>query len=148
MRYRGYKIKGIPMLITIIITFIFFFVVFTYFGIEINNNVIIAILLIGIISGLFVTMWQKGKIHQGHFSIITGIIAIAVGVTFLYGIASFNYLDEEGQITTHEKLWDLTPQESGVFVLLVIVGIFSLIGGSKQALANQWSWGWSRSKGR
>lgn len=102
--------------------------------------------MIGAISGGFVIMWSKGHIHQGHFSIIVGLIAIAVGVTFLYGIASFNYIDDTGSIVSHEKLWTLSPQESGVFVLLVIIGILSLVGGSKEALRNQWSWGWSRKK--
>ena len=144
MRIRGYKIKGVPFFITMIITLIFFYVVFTHFEIEINTNVILAILLIGVIAGGFVSMWQKGILHQGHFSIVVGILAISVGVIFLYGIASFNFVDEFGDIVSHEKLWTLKPQESGVFVLLVIVGIFSLIGGVKQALANQYQWGLKR----
>ncbi len=144
MRVRGYKIKGVPFFITLIITVIFFYVTFSYFEIEINTNVILATILIGAIAGGFVSMWQKGILHQGHFSIVVGLLAISVGVIFLYGIASFNYLDEFGQIVSHEKLWTLKPQESGVFVLLVIIGIFSFIGGVKQALANQYQWGLKR----
>lgn len=144
MRIKGYKIRGIPFLITLIITIIFFVVVFSFFGIEITNNIFLAILLLGAISGGFVSMWVRGMLHQGHFSIVVGVLAIAVGVTFLYGVGSFSYLDDNGEIQKHEELWKLTPQQSGVFILVVIAGIFSLIGGIKQAMANQWSWGWSR----
>lgn len=144
MRIRGYKIRGLPFLITVAITIVFFVIVFDHFDIEINGNMVFAILLIGVISGGFVSMWMKGWLHEGHFSIVVGIIAITVSVTFLFGIVSFNFTDDDGMVQSREKLWTLAPQESGVFVLVGVLGVFSLISGVNQAMSNQFLWGLKR----
>lgn len=144
MRIKGIKIRGIPFFSTIIITVVFFLIAFSYFEIEVNSNLFIAILLVGAISGGFVSMWKKGIVHQGHFSIVVGIIAIATSLTFLFGIGSFSYLDENGEINRYENLWSFTPQESGVFILVGVLGFLSLVSGVREAMGSQYLWGIKR----
>ncbi len=43
-----------------------------------------------------------------------------------------------------EKLWELSVQESGVFILLIVVGFASLISGLKQMMGSQYFWGMKR----
>jgi len=78
LRIKGYKIRGLPFLITFIITVVFFVVAFDFFGIEFNDRVTIAVLGFGLMSGGFVSMWRKGLLHQGHFSIIVGLIFLVL----------------------------------------------------------------------
>jgi len=144
VRIRGYKIRGIPFLIGFLVTIIFFFVIFDQFDIEINNDLTLGIIIIALVNGGFVTLWSLGRIHQGHFGMVIGIIFIVVAVVLLFGVASFAYTDKDGNIQLKEKLWDLTPQESGVFVLVGVLGVFSLITGIKLSLQNAYFWGMGR----
>ncbi len=74
-------------------------------------------------------------------SIIVGLIFLVVGIVFVAGSFDVPVKDDNGQITIHERQWKMTPQEVGVFVLLAVVGAFSLISGIKQAFMNQYFWG-------
>ncbi len=141
VRIRGYKIRGLPFLIGFVVTVIFFVIAFDIIGIEINDNITIAIFGFGLMTGGFISMWRKGLLHQGHFSIIVGLIFLVIGVTFVLGSFDVPVKDETGNIIVHERQWKLTPQEIGVFVLLAVVGGFSLVSGIKQAFANQYFWG-------
>ena len=134
-------LKVLPFVIGFIVTLIFFFVIFDHFEIEINDDLRLGIILIALIVGGFIHLWKMGRLHQGHFSTVIGIIFIIVAVVLLYGVASFAYTDEDGQIQMKEKLWNLTPQQSGVFVLVGVLGVFALITGIKLALVNQYFWG-------
>lgn len=145
VRIYGYKIKGLPFLIGFVVTVIFFVIAFDNFNIAINQNLTIAIFGFGLMSGGFVSMWMKGILHQGHFSIVVGIIFLVIAIIILYGVSSFAMLDKDtGEIIMKEKLWDLTPQESGIFVLLGVVGFFSLVSGVKQMMGSQYFWGMKR----
>jgi amino acid transporter len=134
-------ISFLPFVIGFAVTIIFFFVIFGQFDIEINGDLTVGIILIALIVGGFIHLWKMGSLHQGHFSTVIGVIFIIVAVVLLYGVASFAYTDENGEIQMKEKLWDLTPQESGVFVLIGVLGVFSLVTGIKLALQNQYFWG-------
>lgn len=144
VRIFGHRIKGLPFLIAFVITIIFFVVVFELVGIPINQNLTIAIFGFGLMSGGLVSIWMKGILHQGHFSIVVGLIFIVIGGVMFYGVFSFAYTDENGDIQMKEKLWDLSAQESGVFILLIIVGFFSLVSGLKQMMGSQYFWGMRR----
>jgi len=141
VRIRGYKIRGLPFLIGFLVTVIFFVVAFDFIGIEINDKVTIAIMGFGLMTGGFISMWRKGLLHQGHFSIIVGLIFLVIGLVFVAGSFDVPVKDETGNIIVHEKQWKMTPQEVGVFVLLAVIGGFSLVSGIKQAFANQYFWG-------
>jgi len=134
----------VPFLAGFLVTIIFFFIVFDNFGIEINEDLTLGIIFIALISGGFVSLWRLGKIHQGHFSMVIGIIFIVVAVVLLYGVASFAYTDEDGNIQMKEKLWTMTAQQSGVFVLVGVLGVLALITGIKLALQNAYFWGMGR----
>ncbi len=140
VRFRSCLIV-LPFLIGFFVTIIFFFIIFHQFGIEINDDLALGIILIALVVGGFIHLWRMGRLHQGHFSTVIGIIFIIVAVVLLYGVASFAYTDEFGNIQMKEKLWNLTPQESGVFVLIGVLGVFALITGIKLALQNQYFWG-------
>lgn len=144
VRIFGHRIKGLPFLIAFVITIIFFVVAFELTGIPINENLTIAIFGFGLMSGGFVSMWMRGILHQGHFNIIVGLIFIVVGAVMFYGVFSFAYTDEYGDIQMKEKLWELTAQESGVFILLMIVGFVSFVSGLKQMMGSQYFWGMKR----
>ena len=59
-----------------------------------------------------------------------------------YGTFTYSSIDPDtGLIVQKEQMWDLTPQESGVFVLLIVVGILSIVSGMKQIFANSYWWG-------
>jgi len=131
----------LPFVIGFLVTVIFFFIIFDHFGIEINDDLTLGIILIALVVGGFIHLWRMGRLHQGHFSTVIGIIFIIVAVVLLYGVASFAYTDDFGNIQMKEKLWNLTPQESGVFVLVGVLGVFSLVAGIKLALQNQYFWG-------
>jgi len=144
VRIFGRRIKGLPFLIAFVITIIFFVIAFELVGIPVNENLTIAIFGFGLMSGGFVSMWMRGILHQGHFSIIVGLIFIVIGGVMFYGVFSFAYTDESGEIQMKEKLWELTAQESGVFILLMIVGVASFISGLKQMMGSQYFWGMKR----
>jgi len=95
-------------------------------------------------SGGLTSNWRRGILHQGHFSIIVGLIFIVIGGVMFYGVFSFAYTDADGNIQHKEKLWDLTETESGIFILLVIVGIVSFVAGTNQMFQNQYQWGLKR----
>jgi len=134
-------LSALPFLIGFLVTLIFFFVIFAHFEIEINDDLTLGIILISLIVGGFIHLWKMGRLHQGHFSTVVGVIFIIVALVLLYGVVSFAYTDEDGQIQMKEKLWNLTPQQSGVFVLVGVLGVFSLVTGIKLALQNQYFWG-------
>lgn len=134
-------LKVLPFLIGFLVTVIFFFVVFDQFEIEINDDLTLGIILIALIVGGFIHLWSMGKLHQGHFSTVIGVIFIIVAVVLLYGVLSFAYTDENGEIQMKQKIWNLTPQQSGVFVLVGVLGVFALVAGIKLALQNQYFWG-------
>jgi hypothetical protein len=134
----------VPFLSGFLVTIIFFLIAFDYFGIEVNQDLALGIILIGLINGGFVSLWRLGKIHQGHFGMVIGFIFIIVAIIILYGVFSFAYTDDNGQIQMKQKLWDLTPQQSGVFVLIGVLGVFSLVTGIKLALQNAYFWGMGR----
>ncbi len=141
VRIKGYKIRGLPFLIGFLVTVIFFVIAFDFIGIQINDNVTIAIFGFGLMTGGFISMWRKGLLHQGHFSIIVGLIFLVVGIVFVGGSFDVPVKDTDGTIIVHEKQWQMSPQEVGVFVLLAVVGAFSLVSGIKQAFQNQYFWG-------
>jgi len=141
VRIRGYKVKGLPFLFGFVVTVIIFVVIFDQVGIEFNDKIMIAILGFGLMVGGFISMWRRGILHQGHFQIVTGLIFLFVGLVFFAGSFDVPMKDENGNIILHEKFWKLTPQESGVFLLLAIVGFFSLVSGIKLSWSNQYFWG-------
>lgn len=144
VRIFGRRIKGLPFLIAFVITIIFFVVVFDIVGIPINQNLTIAIFGFGLMSGGLVSIWMKGILHQGHFSIVVGLIFMVIGSVMFFGVFSFAYTDVDGEIKMKEKLWDLSVQESGVFILLIVVGFASLVSGLKQMMGSQYFWGMKR----
>jgi len=144
MRILGHRIIGIPFAITFLITVIFFWIIFNYFAIEINQNMTIAILGIALMSGGFVSMWRKGILHQGHFSLVVGLIFVIVAGIMTVGAFNIPYKNDQGQIIVVNKLWDLTPQEVGIFLLLGIVGILSFVSGLKQMFGAGYFWGMKR----
>ncbi len=136
--------RGIPFLIGVVVTVVFFVIAFDQIGIEFTENITIAVFGFGLMTGGFISMWRKGMLHQGHFSIIVGIIFLVIGIVFVGGSFDVPVKNDDGGITVYEKQWKMTPQEIGVFVLLAVVGGFSLVAGVKQAFQNQWQWGWKR----
>jgi len=104
-----------------------------------------AIIGFGLMTGGFISMWRKGLLHQGHFSIIVGLIFLVVGIVFVAGSFDVPVKDDDGNIIVHERQWKMTPQEVGVFILLAVIGFFSLVSGVKQALGSQYFWGMRRS---
>lgn len=144
VRIKGYKLRGIPFLIGVVVTVVFFVIAFDQVGIEFTDKITIAVFGFGLMTGGFISMWRKGMLHQGHFSIIVGIIFLVIGVVFVGGSFDVPVKNDAGGITVYERQWMMTPQEIGVFVLLAVVGGFSLVAGVKQAFQNQWQWGWKR----
>lgn len=144
MRVFGHRIIGLPMIITFASTIIFLVIVFGQVGIEINQNMTIAIVGFALISGGFVSLWRKGKLHQGHFPIIVGLIFMIVGIVVAVGAFTIPYKNQQGVYIIIEKLWDLSPQEVGVFILLGLVGFLLFIFGMKQMFRAGYFWGTKR----
>lgn len=134
----------VPFTVGFVATLIFFFVVFDYFGIELTNWLILAILGFGLMHGAIVTASRRGIFHEGHMSILFGAIFLIIGSVLVYGTLTFDYFDEDGNKHTKEQLWDLTEQETGVFILLAIIGIWSIVGGIKQMMGYSYLWGIKR----
>lgn len=135
----------IPFLSGFIVTIIFFVIVFQYFGIDFTDKLVLAVLGFGLMIGVMVSFWKRGIFHQGHFPITTGFIFVVIGFVMFYGTFTYNEIDKStGEIVKKPQMWDLTPQESGAFILLIIVGILSMVGGVKTMFANSYNWGLKR----
>ncbi len=100
----GHKIKGLPFLIAFVITIIFFVVVFDIVGIPINQNLTIAIFGFGLMSGGLVSIWMKGILHQGHFSIVVGLIFIVIGgaVLVIPSVLLEYFTKSSGIVSSHQ----------------------------------------------
>lgn len=128
-----------------IVTIIFFVVVFYYFNIQFTDKLWLAVIGFGFMSGVLTSFWRRGIFHQGHFPIVTGFIFIVVGFVMFYGTFTYAELDKvTGEIVQKKQMWDLTPQEAGAFVLLIIIGILSMVSGLKTMFANSYNWGLKR----
>ena len=144
MLYQITHFKGFKFLIYFVLTVIGFAIIFDYMGIQLNNKMILAILAFGVLIAGMISMYTRGIFHQGHLPVLMGIAFIAVGGLMFWGTLTYTYTDDEGRSQIKEQLWDLTPQESGVFILLIIVGISSTISGFKTMMGASYFWGMSR----
>lgn len=133
--------KLIKFLVWFVVITAVFAVAFSYMGIQISNAMIVALLGFGLLISGMLHMYNRGIFHQGHFPMLMGIVFILVGGVMFWGTLSFGYVDGDGVKQTKEQLWDLTPQETGIFILLIIVGVWSFISGARQALGASYFWG-------
>jgi len=121
-----------------------FLVVFYYIGIEINDRMLLAILGLSLLSAMIISLHRKGVFHEGHFPITSGVVFLLVGVGMFWGTLSYSYYDDDGNLQRHEKLWDLSSQEAGMFLLLIAFGGYSIYGGLSQMFQASYSWGMKR----
>jgi hypothetical protein len=131
---------------TVIFTIIaiVFAVAFSYIGIIITDKMVLAIIGFALLTSLLISMHQKGIFHQGHFPMTFGFVFIIIGGLMFWGTLDFEYFDDDGNLTQKGKLWDLTSQESGIFILLIVIGIWSFYDGARQALGASYFWGQRR----
>ncbi len=125
-----------------IATLIFFPIAFAYFDIEFTDKLWVAVLGFALLSGILTSFWGRGWFHQGHTPVVVGFIFVVVGLVLTYGTFTYTTIDNStGELVVKEQMWDLTPQESGVFVLLIVAGVLSIVSGMKQIFANSYWWG-------
>ena len=143
MRIFRMRMPKIPkwFLAGFILTLIFFPIAFAYFGIEFTDKLWIAVFGFAIMSGVLASFWGRGWFHQGHTPVVVGFIFIVVGLVIVYGTFEFPFTNDAGEIEVKKQMWDLTPNESAVFVLLIVVGVLSVVSGMKQIFANSYWWG-------
>ena len=125
-----------------IVTFIFFILAFEYLDIDFTDKLWFAVLGFSLMSGILASFWGRGWFHQGHTPVVVGFIFVVVGLVMFYGTFTYSSIDPvTGEIVQKEQMWDLTPQEAGAFVLLIILGLLSIVSGMKQIFANSYWWG-------
>jgi len=138
------KFKLIRFGIELAIIFIIFVVIFSFTSVEFTGFLLFAFLIIALMATGILEGYKRGLFHQGHFPILFGLVAMIGAGILIVGTFEFSYMTEEGVIEKKEKLYDFTPIETGVFIFVMAFGYVSLHGGVKQALNNQWQWGWKR----
>jgi len=132
----------IPFIAGFLVTFVFFIIAFTQFDIGITDKLWLAILGFSVIVGMMVSIWRRGIFHQGHFPVVIGAIFVIVGLVMFNGTFTYKTVDEvTGELVQKPQMWDLTPPEAGAFILLIVIGLFSIVSGMKQIFANSYWWG-------
>jgi len=124
-----------------ILTLIFFPIAFAHFGIEFTDKLWIAVFGFAFMSGVLASFWGRGWFHQGHTPVVVGFIFVVIGGIIVYGTFDFPYTNSAGEIIHNEQMWNLTPHETAVFILLIVVGILSMVTGMQQIFANSYWWG-------
>jgi hypothetical protein len=132
----------VPFIAGVLITLVFFIIAFQIQGIEITEKLWIALFFFAFIVGMAISIWRRGIFHQGHFPVVLGFIFVVVGLVMFNGTFTYKEVNPEtGELQQREQMWDLTPQESGAFIILIVLGILSIVSGMKQIFANSYWWG-------
>lgn len=146
MIVKGRKVRGLTFIAGFVMTILFYVIVFDFVQIEFTDELWTLVVGLALFSGTLMFLNKKGIFHEGHFSIVVGMLFIVTGILMFYGTFSFNYVDDNGVIQTKEQLWSLSNQQSGAFILLAGIGVWSLLGGVRQMMGYSYLWGIKRGR--
>lgn len=134
------KDVGIGFIIGFIVTVIAFYFGFSVMGININYSLGWFIFLFAVAIGVLLRF--KGRFHLGHLPMLMGAIFIIGGLTLFWGTFTFNYVDPQtGNVVPKPQWWDLDYQQTGIFLIMAVIGIILFVKGVRGAMANWYFFG-------
>ncbi len=130
----------ISFIVGFVASLIVFLVGFNYIGVEVNFNLGLFIILFSLGIGGLIKMRKKW--HQGQLPMFLGLLMIIAGAVLFYGDMEYKTKNSEtGELELKDRWWNLTSKQDGIFILLLIFGLITLIAGMKQSFSSAYFWG-------